>query len=206
MQAKFIHEGICNGSEEKTAVVYIAGWFCRLLLQIALACLHSPVIKLGYPKWNCPPGPLCCDKKPESTAMCSWNLTENKGTEWDFPSKIKSLELKITPQKSTGSQKRREIINCKLGWLMLSGRVQSFEDELKIPCHSWICESLLGQMLPSTNISDKGCRFLWKEAGSALWKTTRWAPQPCLLEAGWSVIQSLQMTLEGTGGVWVPPL
>lgn len=39
------------------------------------------------------------------------------------------------------------MINCMLGWLMLSGRVQSFEDELKISCHSWICEKPLGQML-----------------------------------------------------------
>lgn len=95
-----------------------------LLLQIALACLHSPVLKLGYPRWNCSPGPLHCDKKPESTATCSWNLTETKGTEWDFPSQVKSLELKFTPQQSTGCQKGREIINYKLGWLMLSGRVQ----------------------------------------------------------------------------------
>lgn len=125
----------------------IAGWLCRLLLQIALACLHSPVLKLGYPRWNGPPGPLHCDKKPESTATCSWNLTKNKGIKWDFLSKVKSLELKVTPQQRTGCQKEREIINYELGWLMLSGRVQSFEDELKISCGSWICENILGQML-----------------------------------------------------------
>ena len=77
--------------------------------------------------------------------MCSWNLTENIGTKWDFPSKIKSLEIKDYPKH--WKAKGREIINCKLGWIMLFGRVQSFEDELEIPCHSWICDKPLGQML-----------------------------------------------------------
>lgn len=129
--------------------------------------------------------------------MCSWNLTESKGTKWDFPSKIKSLELNITPQKSNGSQKEQEIINCKFGWLMLSGRVQSFEDGLKIPCHSWICEKPLGQMLVLPIwVTKAGAPLGWSwhsyVESSTLSSTATFA-------GGRSVIQSYkQMTFEGT--------
>lgn len=123
----------------------IAERICRLLLQIALAWLHSSVFKFGCPTWNCPPGPPCCDKNLRAQLCAPGIQQRTKALNGISPSKIKSLELKITPQQSDGRQKGKEIINCKLGWLMLPGRAQNFEDGLKISCHSWFCEKALGQ-------------------------------------------------------------
>lgn len=127
--------------------------------------------------------------------MCSWNLTENIGTKWDFPSKIKSLEIKDYPKH--WKAKGREIINCKLGWIMLFGRVQSFEDELEIPCHSWICDKPLGQMLVLPISGTKAADCSGRRHSSCVENNTL-SSTAVLAGSSLSVIQSLQMTSEGT--------